>query len=149
MAKTYHQGKYIPINPEKYIGNPNEIFYRSSWEKKLMLFFDKTPAILEWNSEETVIPYISPLASRAHRYFTDFSVVYKTKTGEIKKAIVEVKPFKQTLPPENKSRKTKQFINEVSTYAVNQAKWAAARDWCKKKGFEFMLITEKELGIGK
>lgn len=112
-----------------------------------MIFLDTNPAILEWNSEEVIIPYISPIDNHAHRYFVDFSVAYKTKDGQIKKALVEVKPFKQTMPPEKRSRNTKQFIAEVSTYAVNQAKWAAAKDWCAKKGYEWMVLTEKELGI--
>lgn len=147
MAKDYHQGRFTPRNPEKYVGDVTNIIFRSSWEKKLLLFFDTNPSILAWNSEETIIPYISPVDGKAHRYFVDFSVAYRTKEGQIKRALVEVKPLKQTMPPEKRSRNTKQFIAEVSTYAINQAKWSAAREWCAKKGYEWMILTEKELGI--
>ena len=42
---------------------------------------------------------------------------------------------------------TKNFIRESTVYAVNQAKWEAASEWCKDRKIEFKIITEKELGI--
>jgi hypothetical protein len=32
-------------------------------------------------------------------------------------------------------------------YAKNQAKWSAAREFCKDNGWEFRILTEAELGI--
>lgn len=111
-----------------------------------MVFFDNNPSILKWSSEETVVPYISPVDNRPHRYFLDFTVMFKTRTGEIKRAIVEVKPAAQTKPPVNR-KKTQRYLEEVKTYSVNQAKWKYAKEWALDNGFEFMILTEKELGL--
>lgn len=146
-SDKYHQGRFTPTNPDKYVGNVANIIYRSSWEKKLLIRLDRDPSILKYSSEEMVIPYISPVDGRPHRYFVDFTIVFKTKTGEIKKALIEVKPFSQTQPPKQKSRKTKRFITEVLTYETNIAKWEAAKEWCSQNGFMFIIMTERELGI--
>lgn len=146
MARKFQQGKFIPKNPEKYVGDPTSIFWRSSWEKKAMLFFDSQPNILKWNSEELVVPYINPLDEKQHRYFTDFVVQYKTRAGEIKTMIVEIKPFYETQKPQNKGNR-KRFLEETATYIKNQAKWAAAREFAQRNGSEFVILTEKELGI--
>jgi hypothetical protein len=142
----YHQGIYVPRNPSKYVGDLSKIYYRSGWERKCMIFFDTNPSILQWSSEETVIPYISPVDGRMHRYFVDFTVKYKTRTGQVKKAIVEVKPEAQTKPPTQK-KKTKRFIQEVMTYSVNTAKWKFASEWAADRGFEFKILTEKDIGV--
>lgn len=148
--KSYEQGKFIPRNPEKYAGDVNNIVYRSSWEKRLMIWMDKNPSILKWVSEEIVIPYVSPLDQRVHRYFPDFVVLYQHRDGTKRKMVVEVKPHAQTIMPEKKTKTTKRYLNEVATYAVNQAKWEAAEKWCKERGFDFQVITEKMLfGNGK
>lgn len=137
-----YQGKYRPSFPRKYRGDVRNIVYRSSWEYKFMKWCDVTATVTEWGSEEIVIPYISPVDGKRHRYFPDFYV----KVGK-KKYIVEVKPFRQTLEPKTQKRVTKRYINEVVTYSVNQAKWKAAREFCKDNSLEFMLITEKELKV--
>jgi hypothetical protein len=145
----YIQGKFTPKNPQKYVGDVKNIVYRSSWERKLLEFLDNTPSILYYGSEEVVIPYISPLDDKPHRYFTDFVVQYRTKSGAIKKAIVEVKPEAQTQQPVQKNQNKKRYLTEVSTYLVNSAKWNAAKAWCDKNGFDFLILTEKHLGIKK
>ena len=137
-----YQGKYRPSFPRKYRGDVRNIVYRSSWEYKFMKWCDVTATVTEWGSEEIVIPYISPVDGKRHRYFPDFYV----KVGK-KKYIVEAKPFRQTLEPKTQKRVTKRYINEVVTYSVNQAKWKAAREFCKDNSLEFMLITEKELKV--
>lgn len=142
----YHQGRFIPKNPQKYHGDPTNIVFRSSWERKAMIFFDMNPNILKWSSEEHVIPYISPVDGNPHRYFPDFLVAARTRDGSIKRLMVEVKPAAQCEPPKQK-KKTKKYIQEAQTYAVNQAKWEAAKMWCMNNGFEFKILTEKELGI--
>lgn len=137
----YHQGKYKVKNLQKYIGDPTNVFYRSGWEQKAFCYFDMNPEIIKWGSEEIIIPYISPVDGRYHRYFPD--VWIKTSNGD--KFLIEIKPFKQTIEPEKKSRVTKKYITEVMTYGINKAKWTAAEQYCKKKGWKFMLLTEKEL----
>ncbi len=103
--------------------------------------------IISWGSEEFWIPYVSPVDNRVHRYFPDFIIKVKEQTGEIKTYVIEVKPKKQTVPPKQKSRVTKSFLHEAKTYAVNQAKWKAAQEWCADRMLEFKVITEEELGI--
>jgi hypothetical protein len=143
----YNQGYFRPQNPQKYIGNPNNIVYRSSWELRFMRWCDRNENIIEYGSEEFFIPYISPVDNRVHRYYPDFIIKVKESTGKIKTYVIEVKPARQTVPPKKKSRITKSFLYEAQTYAVNQAKWKAAEEWCADRLLEFKVITEKELGI--
>ena len=137
-----YQGKYRPTFPRKYKGDYHNIIYRSSWEYKFMVWCDRSSSVTEWGSEEIVIPYISPADGRRHRYFPDFYV----KIGR-KKYMVEVKPLRQTKQPKKQKKQTKAYITEVVTYAINQAKCEAAKEYCKDRGWEFMLITEKELKV--
>ena len=143
--KTY-KGKYSPKNPKKYRGDPTNIVYRSLWERKVMVYLDDNDAILEWGSEELVIPYRSPVDGRMHRYFPDFTVKARTKDG-VKTMILEVKPKAQTREPKKQSKVTRRYLTEVMTWGVNQAKWKAAEEYCADRQWEFKLITEDHLGI--
>lgn len=142
-----YKGKFKPSNYQKYKGDPTNIIYRSLWELKFMRWCDLNENILEWGSEEFWIPYRSPLDNRVHRYFPDFYVKIKDKTGSIKKYVIEVKPLRQVNEPKVQQRKTKKYITEVREYVKNQAKWEAAREFCKDRMMEFKIITENELGI--
>jgi hypothetical protein len=148
--KTY-KGKYKPIHPEKYIGDVDNIVFRSLWERKLMIKCDTNPNILYWGSEVVAIPYFSRVDSKQRRYFVDFIVKYRTKTGEIKTDLIEVKPYKETIEPKKTGGKNSKirFINESLTWQRNQDKWQAARKFAKKHGMEFRIMTEYELGIKK
>jgi hypothetical protein len=142
-----YSGKYLPSNPKKYKGNPTQIYYRSLWELKFMKWCDSNHSILEWGSEEIVVPYRSPLDGKYHRYFVDFYVKVKTRSGEIKKYLIEIKPKKQTVEPAVQKKKTARYINEVTTYVVNQAKWEAAREWAADRQLEFLILTEDHLNV--
>ena len=143
-----HHGKYFPRHPKKYKGNPTNIVYRSSWEKKFMNWCDLTESVSEWQSEEFFIPYRSPIDGRVHRYFPDFFVKYRDANGKRRTMVVEVKPKKETkMPTTNPKRRTKSWAYSVRTYAVNQAKWKAAKEFCKDNNYEFKIMTEHELGI--
>jgi hypothetical protein len=142
-----YKGKYKPENPQKYKGDPTNIIYRSLWERKFMLYCDKNLNILEWGSEEIALPYRSPLDNRVHRYFPDFYIKVKESNGQIKKYLVEIKPKKQTIEPQIKQRRTKQYIYEVTEWAKNQAKWKAAREFCEDRQWQFKIVTEDDLGI--
>ena len=142
-----YSGKYIPKNPNKYLGDSNNIFWRSLWERRVMVHLDENPNVIEWSSEEIVIPYVSPVDNRWHRYFPDFLVRVKNKNGILETIILEVKPEKQSIPPTIKKKITRQYIQEVATYGVNQAKWNAAVEYCKDKNWKFRVITEKNIGI--
>jgi hypothetical protein len=139
--------RWKPKNPQKYLGDYNNIWARSSWEVRVMNWFDRNPDVIEWGSEELIIPYISPVDGRPHRYFPDFFVKVKTKEGKVKTMVVEVKPDRETKEPKQKQRITKQYIQEVVTYGVNQAKWKFAEEYCLDRGWEFKILTEKHLGI--
>ena len=141
------KSKYHPERPEKYVGDAKSIICRSSWERKFCRWCDLNENILKWGSEEFCIPYVSPVDRRVHRYFPDFIIQVREKTGNVKKYVIEVKPFKQTQPPQKGKKSKKTLITETKTYAVNQAKWKAAEEWCKDRMLEFKVITEHELGI--
>jgi hypothetical protein len=113
-----------------------------------MRFFDYNPNIVEWSSEETIIPYHNPLTSRTSRYFVDFNLTLKDKNGAIKKFLVEIKPAVQTIPPKP-SRNTKSLLRRQAEYVKNRAKWDAAKQFAAKKDSEFVILTEKHLGLAK
>jgi hypothetical protein len=142
-----HKGKYKPKHPEKYKGDPTNIIYRSGWERKVMVWLDTNPNIIQWNSEEVIIPYVKPVDNRVHRYFPDFYAKMVTKDGILKEVLLEIKPKKETREPTKKKRITKQYINEVVTWGTNQAKWSAAREYCSDRGWEFHIITEDHLNL--
>jgi hypothetical protein len=142
-----YKGKYQPINPKKYKGDPTNIVYRSLWERTFMKYCDTNENILEWFSEEIAVPYRSPIDNKIHRYFPDFYIKVKESNGSIKKYLIEIKPKKQTIEPIPQKRRTKGYIYEVYEYAKNQAKWKAAEEFCKDRGYEFKVLTEDHLGI--
>lgn len=142
-----YSGRFLPKNPQKYRGNPTNIIYRSTWERRVMNWLDTTENIVEWGSEELIIPYRSPTDGKIHRYFPDFYVKVRQKDATIRVMILEIKPHKQTIEPVKKSRVTKQYIQEVVTYGTNQAKWKAATEFCADRGWTFKILTEHDLGI--
>ena len=142
-----YSGMFRPSNPQKYAGDHKNIIYRSTWEARVMTWLDSNPNIITWASEEVIVPYISPVDGRWHRYFPDFIVKVRTRDGSTKTLMLEVKPKKQTKPPEPQKRATKKYITEVVTYGVNQAKWKYADEYCKDRGWEFRVLTEEHLGL--
>ena len=141
-----YKGKYIPQNPQKYKGNPSQIIYRSLWERKFMVYCDRNDKVIEWGSEEVIVPYRSPWDGKIHRYFPDFYIKIKQSSGGVKKFIIEVKPEYQCKQPNKTPKKrTRKWYKEVQTYGINQAKWKSAIDWCANRGMEFKILTEKHL----
>jgi len=141
----FKQGFFNPKNPLKYIGQ-KPIRYLSSWELKFFRFCDDNANVVEWASEAVIIPYVSPVDGKVHRYYTDGIIAIKETTG-IKKYIVEIKPSAQTKPPVKGKKRQSTMVYETIRYAQNQAKWTAAKQWCSKHGYEFLILTEGELGI--
>lgn len=146
MAYNYKQGKYSLINRDKYKGDPTQVIYRSSWEKRVFEALDNSPHCIQWSSEEVVIPYISPLDNKPHRYFVDIFAVFKYPDNSRKTFLFEIKPLAQTFLREQK-RQSKKLLEEAMTFAVNKAKWEAAEKYAKQKGWHFKIITEKDLNI--
>lgn len=141
-----YKGRFIPKNPKKYAGDSNNIIWRSTWERKVMDWLDQSESVVYWSSEELAIRYYNPIDNKIHRYFPDFIVKVKRKDGTVMTHVLEVKPEYQTKEPVRK-RRTQKFINEYVTYAINQSKWKAASEFCKDRGWEFRILTEKNLGI--
>ena len=112
-----------------------------------MKYCDSTSSILEWGSEEIAIPYRSPLDGRSHRYYPDFYIKVREKSGKISKYIVEIKPKKQTKPPYGKDKRTRAYKNAVLTFAKNRAKWDAAENYCDNRQMKFLILTEDHLAV--
>ena len=146
-GKNALKGKWMPRNPQKYKGNVRNITYRSSWELKFMNWCDTRSNIVQWSSEETVIPYKSPIDGLAHRYFVDFKFVVQNQDGSHTTFLAEVKPLKYTKEPVKRSRTTKTYLEDCVMWETNKAKWEAANTYCAKRGWRFVVVTEKTLGI--
>jgi hypothetical protein len=144
-TRTFRQGTFACKHPEKYKGT-FPILYRSAWESKVMLMLDNNPNIISWGSESVVIPYQNPLTGRTSRYFVDFNITMRDKEGNLKKFLIEIKPYSQTLPPVQ-TRNTRSLQRRQAEYIKNQKKWEAAQQWCKAKGYNFCVLTEKHLGF--
>ena len=148
-----YKGKFKAKNPNKYKGNPTNIIYRSLLERRFMVYLDNTPSVLKWSSEEIVIPYVSPLDKRVHRYFPDFYMKYKNKDAMIVEDLIEIKPSKYCKPPDPKrkltktGRTSKRYLREVNTYIINDAKWKQAVKFCEERGWGWRIITEKDINI--
>lgn len=142
-----YKGIFKPSFGEKYIGDVNNIIYRSLWELKFMNYCDKNENILKWSSEEIWIPYISPLDNRVHKYFPDFYIKYKNTSGDLKESLIEIKPKRQTKEPKVGKTVNKKQLVEMKEYAKNQAKWKAAKEFCEDRRWEFQIITEDNLGV--
>ena len=142
-----YKGKFQPKNLQKYNGDPTKIIYRSLWERKFMKFCDDKKNIIQWSSEEVIVPYRSPIDNRMHRYYVDFLVTSINRNGIKETLLIEVKPKRQCKPPKKKSRVTRRYINEVKTWGINSAKWEAATEYAENKGWKFIILTEDDLVV--
>lgn len=138
MAR-FAQGKYNLKNPEKYVGTRTPTF-RSSWEFAFMKFCDESPSIMQWASEAIRIPYKHPFTGKFTIYVPDFFIAFVDRNSKQRVELIEVKPANQA--DINKLGRSR--TNQLH-YAVNQAKWKAARAWCKQKGIYFRIITEGDI----
>jgi len=145
---NYKQGWYIPENPNKYMGN-GAVKYRSSYEQRLFYYLDNEDNVLAWGSESIAIPYIFELDNSQHRYYPDVIATIRTKDGTIKRLVIEVKPYKQTLPPARSkkisSKNTHRFDEDMTMFIKNKNKWDAADLYCKKNNLEFVIMTEIDI----
>jgi hypothetical protein len=142
----YYKGKYRVRNRDKYVGDADNVVYRSSWERAAIKWLDHNPNIEYFAVEEIVVPYICETDRRVHRYFLD--LWFKTTDG--KTYIIEIKPKKETTPPKKPKRgSTRRYLSESLTYVKNQSKWKAATEFAKDKGWHFEIWTEDTLkGLG-
>lgn len=139
------QGLYKPKYPEKYKGTV-PITYRSSYELSMMHWLDRNPNCISWGSESDTVPYFDPVQQKNRTYYIDFRAIMLTESGEKVTYYIEVKPYRETVPPkESKRKKAKTILHEKTTYLTNCAKWKAATEWSRKRGGKFIIVTEKEL----
>ena len=142
-----YKGKYKVKNRSKYVGAVDNVVYRSSWERRFMVYADTNPNVVKWNSEELVIPYVSPVDGKVHRYFPDFWIEVKGEKGKINHMVIEVKPKTQTVPPKlGKTAKSKyRYLKALKTWKVNEAKFEMAREFCDDRKWQFKILTEEHL----
>lgn len=142
MGYSTYQGKVKLVNEDKYVGDPSNVVYRSSWERFFSVYLDMNDNVTKWGSEEIVIPYFYPVDGKTHRYFPDYFIEFKNG----KKLIVEIKPFKETQEPVlKKGGNKKTYADALATYIKNCAKWEAAKEFCDDRGWSFRVFTENEL----
>lgn len=143
---------YRPQNVKKYVGNPPYAVCRSSWEIIFCKWADNNPSVVEWASEPVPIHYIDQTERdfkglpKKRRYFPDFIVKVINKEGNIDTWIVEIKPEKETRPPKpSKTKSQKSKLYETKAWVTNQAKWKAAEEYCRRRGWHFRILTERHL----
>jgi hypothetical protein len=147
----YHQGKISIVSEkykQKYIGDLDNIIYRSSWEKDFIVYLFRNNNVINLSSEEIIIPYFNPVKNRMAKYYMDFWFRFRDKDNKIRMALVEVKPYYQTQNPKMTYTKTgrarkKRYSEEVLTYNINRAKWKAAYQFCIKNNMKFYILTEQ------
>jgi|TARA_R100001163_G_C4946908_1_gene116327 hypothetical protein len=144
-----YKSRYRPQNVNKYMGDPHKIICRSMWERKVCKYLDSNKNILRWSSEEISIPYYSTVDRKMRRYYPDFLIEKKGKENEIDTILIEVKPLKQTIRPKRGKKTKKSYLNECMTYETNLAKWKYAREYCKQRGWKFLILTEKDIFSNK
>lgn len=141
--KKYKQGVYKPRNPEKLLGSHSYAIYRSGLELKYFRLLDENPNVVKWGAEELSVPY--KFDGGQHNYFIDLVVMLRSG-DKIKKLLIELKPYRQTIAPvRSKRKREKTYLSEAYTYAKNCAKWQAATAFARYKGWEFKVLTEKDI----
>lgn len=149
MAKVreYGHGIYTPKHLEKYKGKRHP-YYRSNWELKLMILFDNNERVIEWVSEPFPIAYMNPVKGKISRYYPDFLVKYRNDDGSTYYELIELKPYRQTIPPkQSQGKKHSVLLIEAKQWAINVAKWNAAQKYCNERKIKFYVITEKNVKV--
>lgn len=139
MSLKFAKDVYKIKNPEKYVGSKVPV-YRSSWELTFMTFCDNNPSVQEWSSEPVRIPYRDPLTGKHTVYVPDFLISYVDKNMKKHVELIEIKPANQMV----KERVGTNPYNQAQ-YVKNQAKWAAAGQWCQQQGVKFRVINEHDI----
>ena len=130
----YNQGYIKPDSCKKVIDRAQPIIYRSSYEKRFVIWLEHNPKVVRWGSECACIPYLF-VDGKMHKYYPDYFVEYEDGT----KMLVEIKPANQTRPPVNEN------CWAAKEWAKNSCKWKAAMEYCKAKGFKFQILTENTI----
>jgi len=111
----FKQGSYISQKTNR------TVQFRSGLELKLYQKLEKNLNVRDYRVENIMIEYF--FDGRSHNYIPDVLVEYTN--GKIE--LWEIKPKSQTKWPKN------------------IAKWTAANIYCKKRNWEFIVVTENAL----
>lgn len=148
-SDRYKWGKYYPINPQKYVGDINNIIYRSSWEKKFCQYCDLNPNILKWSSEPIGIPYWNPIDKKEHKYYVDFYIQVKKHDNTIENWLIEIKPQEQYKLEKRPvyegyytEKKLHEYNEKLKTWIINRSKFHAAKKYAESMGYKFGTIDE-------
>ena len=152
-SDKYSQGVFIPTNKHKLIkvNKYGGVMYRSSLEKKVMIYMDLCDDVIHWGAENIEIPYLLTekdqfgviVKSSPHRYFPDIYYELKMDDGSVRRIVMEIKPAKQCKPPKIAKKLSKSYKWEIEEWNRNMCKWEFAIQYCNKKGFEFKIFTEE------
>lgn len=144
----FNQGYYKPNNPSKYAG-PTPIIYRSSWERKFMMWCDKNEKVSMWSSEPVEIPYLSRQDSTKRKYYPDFYFKAIQPDKTTKEYLVEIKPKQQIIKPEpprvNSKKALKSYKFLAEQYVKNMDKYNAAKEFCSQRNWNFIVLTEETI----
>jgi hypothetical protein len=143
----YKQGYYNLVNLAKYIGDPNKIIFRSSWERKFAVYCDSNDRIVAWSSEPLQIPYMHPIEREIKPYNVDFYVKLQLGENLYRDFLVEVTPsrqLKQPIKPTGRvtEKRMTAYTEQMKAYLINVAKFNAAQQYATSKGWEFIVVTE-------
>lgn len=146
----WKSGKFVPQNPQKYIGDINNIIYRSSWERRFCQYCDINPNIIRWSSEPLGIPYWNPIDKKEHKYFVDYYIQVKKANDVTEKWLIEVKPENQydiNMRPQEPTgniteKKLRAYNQKLKTWITNRAKFEAATRFAETRGYRFGAINE-------
>jgi hypothetical protein len=144
----FNQGYFVPTNANKYIG-PSPVIYRSSWERKFMMWCDNNEKVLLWSSEPVEIEYISRQDNRTHKYYPDFYMKVIQEDGNLREFLVEIKPKQQLIKPEPPKKASKKALSSyqflAEQYIKNMDKYTYAKAYCANRSWRFIVLTEDSI----
>ena len=163
--KKYDQGNYVPKNKDKVLklNTQGGVYYRSSWEKKIMTWLDLNEKIVKWGAECLRIPYQmthmvnGDMKVKEHSYFPDFYYELRLENNTTRYVVAEVKPkadyndaimFSEgrfTVPENTTLKKLQSLEYKFKMAQKNAEKWETMIRWCENKGYNFIVITEDTL----
>lgn len=137
LNSRYKQGYIDPSSCKKLFPQlkHDRIIYRSSYEKKFIIWLEQNKNVKYWGSECFSIPYYLISDGKQHTYYPDYFV--ELENGEC--WVVEIKPYNQTQKPVNEN------CWASKEYIKNMCKWKATKEFCEAKGYKFRVFTERTI----
>lgn len=114
----------------------------SELERKAMVYFDTSPNIIEWISEELEVKYLDTTTNKLRTYYPDMVIKFINKQGEEHTSIIEVKSSREAKPP---ARQGKNYQDRLKLWTLNSCKFNAAKKFASQRGWSFQILTEEHL----